>query len=177
MKSEEIKDEGQTEEIKAEVVLPEKDAMGSYNPRHPVRTFDFDSDCFVDHIGVRPLKDDPSRTEAFVESREKIDDLVREASKTVGLEVALQQIARGLVDPDKFVDDGEGFIDDVNGPAGLFDLKDKAEKNKQTLDAMAKAFGIDLNGATVENLQELIDKALKENVAQQTVSTNEGGQQ
>lgn len=177
MKSEDIKDEGQAEEVKAEVVLPEKDAMGSFNPRHPVRTFDFESDCFVDHIGVRPLKDDPSRTEAYVESKEKIDDIVREASKTVGLEVALQQIARGIVDPDKFVDDGQAYVDDVNAPAGLFDLKDKAEKNKQTLDSMAKAYGIDLNGATVENLQELIDKALKEKVSQQTQTTNGGGQQ
>lgn len=177
MKSEEVKNEGQAEEVQAEVVLPEKDAMGSFNPRHTVRAFDFESDCFVYHIGVRPLKDDPSRTEAFVESQEKIDDIVREASKTVGLEVALQQIARGIVDPDKFVDDGTGFIDDVNSPAGLFDLKDKAQENKQTLDALAKAYGIDLNGATVENLQELIDKALKEKVAQQTVSNDEGGQQ
>lgn len=152
-----------------------RDAMGVLCPVCSVRDFDFDKYSFIDHIGVRPLTDDPSRTEAFVESQEKIDDMVREAAKTVGLEVALQQIARGLVDPDKFVDDGTGFVDDVNAPQFLGDLKEKAQDNKATLDALAKAYGIDLNGATVENLQELIDKALKEKVAQQVETSNEGG--
>lgn len=170
----EVLNEGQAKEEEAR----KRDSMGCLYPNGVRRGFDFDKYCFVDHIGVRPLKDDPTRTEAFVESREKIDDVVREAAKTVGIEVMIQQIERGLVDPEKFVDDGKGFVDDVNTPDFIGDLKNAANENNARLQALAKAYGIDLNGATVENLQQLIDEALKAQVAQQAQqNANNGGNQ
>lgn len=157
-------------ERQVEQEAQKRDAMGCLLVSNNYGHIDFDKYCYVQTIGVRPRKDNPTATEAFVEKIEKIDDIVREAAKTVGLNVALEQIAKGLVSPDAYIDDGTGFVDDVNTPQFRGDIAAAVAQNAAVNKVIKKEYGDDV---TPENLKEYVDKKIAAAIAGQ--NKPEGG--
>lgn len=157
--------ETKREEKKADTIpgLATVDNLGRrfVRPDRPRRVKDPD-DGFIITYGVRPMKDDPTRTETYVEKRESIHKLVQVNADKVGIKAMLKAVALGEITAASLADDGKGGVDDRAFSGYVPPLSALAKQSEEVIEKAKESYP----GLTAENFEQLINDAVNKRIAE-----------
>lgn len=121
-----------------------------------------DENKYLITYGVRPKKDDPTRSEVYVEKREDIQKMIQVNADKVGIKAMLKAVALGEISAASLADDGTGSVDDRRFTGFVPPLQALAKESSKTIEEAKKQFG-DLDSS---NFESIIKKAVDDRIAQ-----------